>query len=102
MKSNPCPASWGDNDFDPYMCGDDLILPKQEYNNDVVQFINAFKPPGLDDFEFISVADEDPAGCWNAKAYSSYSAAAANGASLSGPVVAAAAVALALLVQLMA
>ena len=29
MRSNKCPPSM--DMFDPYMCGDDLVLPKQEY-----------------------------------------------------------------------
>lgn len=59
MYSNPCPSNWVDADFDPYQCGDTLLLPKQEYNDDVVAFINVFKPPGLDDFTFVSIDGED-------------------------------------------
>lgn len=69
MSSNACP---GDNwDFDPYMCGDDLILPKTKFHNNVTLFINAFKPPGLDDKTFVEVDDiADPnAVCWNAPAF---------------------------------
>jgi len=76
MYSNPCPdASW---DFDPYMCGDTLLLPKQHYNNNVTAFINAFKPPGLEDFTFVSIDDTiidgariDSTECWIARTYSS-------------------------------
>merc|ERR1719240_1497347 len=56
MYSNPCPSSWGDDeDFDPYQCGDTLVLPKQAYNGNVTHFINVFKPPGLEEFDFVSV-----------------------------------------------
>ena len=60
MYSNPCPSNWADEDFDPYQCGDTLLLPKQTYNNNVTQFINVFKPPGLEDFDFVSI---DGAAC---------------------------------------
>ena len=81
MQSNACPSNWADENMDPYMCGDDLILPKQTFNNDVVAFINAFKPPGLDDFTFVSVDDsaEGHAECWNAKVYSNSAAAVGRG-----------------------
>merc|ERR1719240_420780 len=54
MQSNECPTSWGDNDMDPYMCGDDLILPKTQFPGPTgaLDFIKAYKPPGLDDFDF--------------------------------------------------
>jgi hypothetical protein len=59
MYSNPCPAAWGDDaDFDPYMCGDSLLLPRQTYNDNPTAFINVFKPPGLDDFNFVSIDGE--------------------------------------------
>ena len=53
------------------MCGDDLVLPKTKFNNNVSLFVNAFKPPGLDDFTFVEVDDiTDPsATCWNAPAF---------------------------------
>ena len=76
MYSNPCPGP--DWDFDPYMCGDTLLLPKQEYKN-ATQFINVFKPPGLEDFDFVEIDDSldasgnrvDPTPCWVAKVYTS-------------------------------
>mmetsp|Transcript_2644 Transcript_2644/g.7275 ORF Transcript_2644/g.7275 Transcript_2644/m.7275 type:complete len:223 (-) Transcript_2644:303-971(-) len=73
MKSNACPSNWVDENMDPYMCGDDLVLPKQEYNNDPVQFINAFKPPGLDDYTFVQVDDvaDSSLECWSAPAFQS-------------------------------
>jgi len=73
MYSNPCPSNWVDEDFDPYMCGDTLVLPKQAYNGDVTQFINVFKPPGLEDFNFVAVDDleEGHVPCWVAKVYTS-------------------------------
>ena len=80
MYSNPCP---GDNwDFDPYMCGDTLLLPKQQFNDNVTAFINVFKPPGLEDFTFVSIDDRiidgvkvDTTPCWIAATYSSSGAA---------------------------
>ena len=33
--------------------------------------MNKFKPPGMDDFTFVTVPDDDPDGCWTAKAFSS-------------------------------
>jgi len=75
MYSNPCPTQWGDDqDFDPYQCGDTLVLPKAEYHNNVTAFINAFKPPGLDGFEFFMVDDvnnQNHAPCWSAPAFTS-------------------------------
>eukprot|EP00908_Phaeocystis_cordata_P013495 Transcript_24557.p1 GENE.Transcript_24557~~Transcript_24557.p1 ORF type:complete len:221 (-),score=85.33 Transcript_24557:847-1509(-) len=83
MKSNDCPASWGDNDFDPYMCGDDLIIPnKEDITNTADKFMNFFKPPGLDDYTFVEVPDDDPAGCWTAKAFSSPAATLSSSGSL--------------------
>jgi len=74
MYSNPCPSNWADEDFDPYQCGDTLLLPKQTYNNNVTQFINVFKPPGLEDFDFVSIDDaRDETPCWVAKVYTSTS-----------------------------
>jgi hypothetical protein len=66
MRSNPCPASWGDHDMDPFMCGDDLVIPENEYNN-VTNMINALKPPGLDDYTFVITDNEDD--CWKPPAY---------------------------------
>merc|ERR1719161_1031645 len=87
MYSNPCP---GDNwDFDPYQCGDTLLLPKQHFNNNVTAFINTFKPPGLEDFTFRSIDDRinpatgqryDDTPCWIARTYSSSPAARTGGA----------------------
>lgn len=44
MKPNKCPAIM--SDFDPYTCGDDLIIPTIEFD-DATQFMNYFKPPGV-------------------------------------------------------
>ncbi|KAL3893284.1 MAG: hypothetical protein SGPRY_014336, partial [Prymnesium sp.] len=76
MHSNACPASWGEENFDPYTCGDDLMLPKsraswlevtgQDVQPSGIGFMNIFKPPGFDDFEFIEVDGDD---CWNAPAF---------------------------------
>ena len=101
MYSNPCPAAWGDDaDFDPYMCGDDLVLPKQAYAN-ALEFINTFKPPGLDDFTFVEVDDEKPTWssaeepCWIARTYSnSAGSASAHGSWLSTAALVAAALAM--------
>ncbi len=85
MKSNPCPSNWADADFDPFQCGDTLELPKQVYNNDVVQFINAYPPPGLDDgYTFVMVDDEQnpSAECWSAPAFQSGAPRLASGSSL--------------------
>ncbi len=63
--------------MDPYMCGDDLILPKitfKDEDNPALNFINQFKPPGLEN-TFIEVDDTGANGpadpCWNAPAFSS-------------------------------
>jgi len=71
MYSNPCPDpdTW---DFDPYQCGDTLLLPKAHFNDNVSAFINTFKPPGLEDFTFLSVDDTqgaDHESCWIARTY---------------------------------
>lgn len=73
MYSNPCPTNWDEADFDPYQCGDTLLLPKTHFNDNVTSFINAFPPPGLDGYTFIEIDDlNDPnAICWSAPAYSS-------------------------------
>jgi len=62
--------------MDPYTCGDDLIIPSVEYGseaNPVMAMLNqgSFKPPGLDDFTFVEVEDDDARGCWDAPAYRS-------------------------------
>merc|ERR1719197_2140582 len=63
MKPNDCPA--GFEDFDPYTCGDDLIIPSKEDDfNSAHKFMNKFKPPGMDDFTFIEVPDSED--CWTA------------------------------------
>merc|ERR1719506_1509758 len=88
MYPNPCPdSSW---DFDPYMCGDTLKLPKQDYDN-VTMFINDFKPPGLEDYTFVAVDDTivdgvpvDPRPCWTAQTYKVNSAAPARVGALAG------------------
>ena len=79
MYSNPCPSNWADEDFDPYQCGDTLLLPRQTYNDNATAFINVFKPPGLDDFHFVSIDDTigadgnklDDTPCWVANVYRS-------------------------------
>ena len=83
MYSNPCPTNWVDADFDPYQCGDTLLLPKvpgSMIDNNVTLFINTFKPPGLEDFDFVPVDDVtldangnriDDRECWIARTYSS-------------------------------
>ena len=74
MKSNPCPELWGKHEMDPYMCGDNLEMPKQVYS-DVVAFINAYKPPGLDapTTTFVMVDDvaNPSAACWSAPSFQS-------------------------------
>ena len=84
MKSNPCPSNWVDEDMDPYMCGDTLELPKQVYDNNVTLFINAYKPPGLEDFDFV-MHDDSGDGvheCWSAPAFGSNSAGASRSSSV--------------------
>ena len=72
MKSNACPTSWDNDNMDPYMCGDDLELPKSTYANPLA-FINAYKPPGLDGFEFAEYDDTgvDNPPCWDPPAFRS-------------------------------
>lgn len=62
MKPNECPP--GFDDFDPYTCGDDLIIPPHEYSSGI-EFMNAFKPPGMDDWDFVAQTDDEP--CWEPK-----------------------------------
>jgi len=84
MKSNDCPSNWVDEDFDPFMCGDTLVLPKTEYA-DAEAFINAFPPPGLDDGYTFQQVDDSVTGhqpCWIAKAYQSSGASSRLGGSL--------------------
>jgi len=70
MKPNDCPD--GFDDFDPYTCGDDLIIPrKTEGFDSALNFMNKFKPPGMGDYSFVIAEDDDPDGCWTAKAFSS-------------------------------
>jgi hypothetical protein len=65
------------------MCGDDLIIPnKEDITNTADKFMNFFKPPGLDDYTFVEVPDDDPAGCWTAKAFSSPAATLSSSGSL--------------------
>ena len=84
MYSNACPSNWQNDGFDPYACGDDLLLPKSQQSWEAVTgeagpatgiaFMNQFKPPGLDDYTFV----EDPGNvdCWNAPAFKGGSGAA--------------------------
>jgi len=83
MASNDCPSSWTNEDMDPFMCGDTLVLPKNEYAN-AEEFINQFPPPGLEQYNFVAVDDSEPGhrDCWIAKAYQSSGAASRWGGSL--------------------
>ena len=75
MKSNDCPEQWGDNDFDPYTCGDDLIIPRMfNATNTASKFLNFFKPPGIE-HTIVAVPDDGDLPCWTAKAFSSGAAA---------------------------
>jgi len=76
MKSNDCPIAWGDNDFDPYTCGDDLIIPRMfNDTNTAHKFLNFFKPPGIEQ-TIVEVPDDGSQGaCWTARAFSSGAAA---------------------------
>merc|ERR1712196_230785 len=74
MKSNDCPANWVDDGHDPYTCGDDLIIPTKEPGYDsALAFINKFKPPGMDDYEFVVETNES--NCWTAMAFRTSAAA---------------------------
>ncbi|EOD31753.1 hypothetical protein EMIHUDRAFT_112576 [Emiliania huxleyi CCMP1516] len=56
MKYNECPESM--SDFDPYQCGDDLVIPTIFWSS-ATEFMNYMSPPGLYDFEFEVVPDAD-------------------------------------------
>ena len=93
MYSNECPEWPGNWDFDPYMCGDTLLLPKDHFNNNVTAFINTFKPPGLEDARFVMIDDtidpdtgarRDSTPCWTAATFQSSSAARRAGSSSAG------------------
>ena len=66
MKPNDCPDDM--QDFDPYTCGDDLQIPSNAFKegpgkaSPAVQFINFYKPPGMDDYDFIDGGDTDSLG----------------------------------------
>merc|ERR1719473_1266207 len=45
MKPNPCLEIMAD--FDPYMCGDDLIVPSQKFHN-ATDFMSFFPPISMD------------------------------------------------------
>ena len=83
MKPNDCPDDM--QDFDPYTCGDDLQIPSNAFKegpgkaSPAVQFINFYKPPGMDDYDFIDGGDTD---CWEPMGNSAASLAASLGASL--------------------
>ena len=86
MRANPCPESPTNlGDFDPYTCGDDLQIPSNAFKegpgkaSPAVQFINFYKPPGMDDYDFIDGGDTD---CWEPMGNSAASLAASLGASL--------------------
>jgi len=64
MQFNACPE--GFDDFDPYTCGDDLIIPPVEFGEDLaggLAFMNQFAPPGLYDYQFVMSNDSDT-DCW--------------------------------------
>lgn len=79
MWPNDCPA--GFEDFDPYTCGDDLVIPKNEFPgpNGGINFMNKFKPPGMYDHIFVTVNDTvdengnviDSSPCWKPLPYRS-------------------------------
>ena len=81
MYPNPCPTPWGDDGMDPYTCGDDLLLPKSYASWQTIGidgafnppngtlFLNTFKPPGLEDFDFVADPGSWPNDCWDAKAF---------------------------------
>ena len=83
MYPNPCPSAWGDDGMDPYTCGDDLLLPKSAASWETIGiegrfvsappngtlFLNTFKPPGLEDFDFVADPGSWPNDCWDAKAF---------------------------------
>jgi len=96
MRSNPCPTNWVEDNHDPFMCGDDLVIPSNEYGN-VSVMINALKPPGLDDYNFV-IADDEDEDCWKPMAYQ-LSGASRVGSSALGTTLALAAAALFVLVR---
>jgi len=97
MYPNACPSNWENEGMDPYTCGDDLLMPHSgpswegvvgttpagtDGNPTGIQFLNVFKPPGLDDFTFVVVpktksdcANPNPDSaypcCWTAPAFQS-------------------------------
>jgi len=88
MASNECPHDQNGQpwDFDPFQCGDTLVLPKWQYGNDYLAFINAFKPPGMEEFNYTEVDDlsldasgarVDQRPCWTAKSHGSSNSAGA-------------------------
>ena len=72
MRGNECPPEMAD--FDPFQCGDDLVLPKNDFTSGI-DFMNAYPPPGLGDFSFVEYddGDDDNAAregrCWTAPAF---------------------------------
>ena len=75
-RAAQCPIAWGDNDFDPYTCGDDLIIPRMfNDTNTAHKFLNFFKPPGIEQDIVVVPDDESQGKCWNARAFSSGAAA---------------------------
>ena len=83
MQPNPCPwegladagvTGWGEDGFDPYACGDDLIIPPVDDccngadggikapDGNWGGFLNKFKPPGMDDYTFVQAAEGEE--CW--------------------------------------
>ena len=76
-RAAQCPSAWGEDiGFDPYTCGDDLIIPRMfNKTNTAEKFLNFFKPPGIEQ-DIIEVPDDGSQGaCWTAKAFSSGAAA---------------------------
>mmetsp|Transcript_7073 Transcript_7073/g.13864 ORF Transcript_7073/g.13864 Transcript_7073/m.13864 type:complete len:206 (-) Transcript_7073:625-1242(-) len=57
MQWNECPENMPD--FDPYTCGDDLIIPPRVFERGI-DFMNRFPPPGMYDYTFVERSDD----CW--------------------------------------
>lgn len=55
MRDNPCLDIMAD--FDPFMCGDDVWIPTNEFEN-AAEFLNSFHAVGLEDFEVHVVPDD--------------------------------------------
>lgn len=67
MISNDCPCDPNGlcfDNFDPYTCGDDLIIPPVEYATGI-EFMQKFAPPGLYDYTFVVANSTET--CWQPK-----------------------------------